>query len=166
MPKTKYARDRWEYPRMPVVPARIRRRRFALTIALSAIFFAGAALAAGAGNQAAHPSDDSTVAVATDTTTTDVTTTTDAATTAADTTTGPTAGRPACDPVSRARLRPAAVAERQPGDSDGAGRGRDRDELPRRPVQVGRCGARDRVRLLGSRALRLRAAWDQPRPLC
>jgi cell wall-associated NlpC family hydrolase len=78
MPKRTYARDRWEYPRMPVVPARIRRRRFALTIALTAIFFAGAALAAGAGTQAAHPSDDSTVAVATGGTTTD-TTATDAA---------------------------------------------------------------------------------------
>jgi len=91
MPKTRYARDRWEYPRLPVVPARIRRRRFALTIALTAIFFAGAALAAGAGTEVAHPSDDSTVAVATDTTTTDTTTTdvttTDAATTVADTTT-------------------------------------------------------------------------------
>ena len=89
MPKTKYARDRWEYPRLPVVPARIRRRRFALTIALTAIFFAGAALAAGAGTQVAHPSDDSTVAVATDATTTDTTeTTTDAtATTDAATTT-------------------------------------------------------------------------------
>jgi peptidoglycan DL-endopeptidase CwlO len=92
MPKTKYARDRWEYPRMPVVPARIRRRRFALTIVLTAIFFAGAALAAGAGTQAAHPSDDSTVAVATDTTATDTTATdttatTDATATDADTTT-------------------------------------------------------------------------------
>ena len=83
MPKTKYARDRWEYPRMPVVPARIRRRRFALTIALTAIFFAGAALAAGAGTQVAHPSDDSTVAAATDATTTDTTaTSTDATATA------------------------------------------------------------------------------------
>jgi cell wall-associated NlpC family hydrolase len=93
MPKTKYARDRWEYPRMPVVPRRIRRRRFALTLALSAIFFAGAALAAGAGTQLAHPSEDSTVAVATDTTTTDTTatdTTTDATTTVADTTTDAT----------------------------------------------------------------------------
>jgi cell wall-associated NlpC family hydrolase len=78
MPKTKYARDRWEYPRMPVVPARIRRRRFALTIALTAVFFAGAAFAAGAGTQVAHPSDDSTVAVATDATTTDTTARTDA----------------------------------------------------------------------------------------
>lgn len=93
MPKTKYARDRWEYPRMPVVPARIRRRRFALTIALSAVFFAGAALAAGAGNQLAHPSEDSTVAVATDATAADTTatdTTTAAATTVADTTTDAT----------------------------------------------------------------------------
>jgi hypothetical protein len=69
---------------MPVVPARIRRRRFALTLVLSAIFFAGAALAAGAGTQVAHPSDDSTVAAATDTTTTDTTATTTDATTTAD----------------------------------------------------------------------------------
>jgi cell wall-associated NlpC family hydrolase len=85
MPKTKYARDRWEYPRMPVVPARIRRRRFALTIALTAIFFSGAALAAGAGTEVAHPSDDSTVAVVTDATTTDASATTDPATTEATT---------------------------------------------------------------------------------
>jgi len=100
MPKTRYARDRWEYPRLPVVPRRARRRRFALTLALSAIFFAGAALAAGAGNQLAHPSEDSTVAVATDATATDTTTTTDtttdvtttdATTTVADATTDETA---------------------------------------------------------------------------
>jgi cell wall-associated NlpC family hydrolase len=81
MSKTKYARDRWEYPRMPVVPARIRRRRFALAISLTAVFFAGAALAAGAGNQLAHPSDDSTVAASTDAATTDTTTTETTATT-------------------------------------------------------------------------------------
>lgn len=69
---------------MPVVPARIRRRRFALTIALTAVFFAGAALAAGAGTQVAHPSDDSTVAVATDATTTDTTATSTDATTTTD----------------------------------------------------------------------------------
>jgi cell wall-associated NlpC family hydrolase len=128
MPKTKYARDRWEYPRMPVVPARIRRRRFALTVALSAIFFAGAALAAGAGTQVAHPSDDSTVAVATDTTTTDTTatttdaaattdpattdatTTTDAATTVAVTTTGETTTVAAAPVVAPAAADPAPAA--------------------------------------------------------
>ena len=92
MPKTKYARDRWEYPRMPVVPARIRRRRFALTIALSAIFFAGAALAAGADNQLAQPTDVSTGAVSTDTTATAPTATdsTPEATTTVETTTDAT----------------------------------------------------------------------------
>ena len=117
MPKTKYARDRWEYPRIPVVPARIRRRRFALTIALTAIFFAGAALAAGAGTQVAHPSDDSTVAAVTDTTTTDTTATstnatatTDPATTDTTTTTDDAttvAAAPAVAPVTPAPAAPA-----------------------------------------------------------
>jgi cell wall-associated NlpC family hydrolase len=117
MPKTKYARDRWEYPRMPVVPSRIRRRRFALTIAMTATFFAGAALAAGAGNQLAHPSDDSTVAVATDTTTTDTTTTdatatTDPVTTDATTTDDATtvAAAPAVAPEPAADPAPATTA--------------------------------------------------------
>jgi cell wall-associated NlpC family hydrolase len=112
MPKTKYARDRWEYPRMPVVPTRIRRRRFALTIALSAIFFAGAALAAGAGNQLAHPSDDSTVAVATDTTTTDTTTTDATATTDAtvtDATTTTDAAATATDDATAVAAAPAVT---------------------------------------------------------
>jgi cell wall-associated NlpC family hydrolase len=79
MRKTKYARDRWEYPRMPVVPARIRRRRFALTIALTATFFAGAALAAGAGIPLTRTADDSGTLATTTTvdTTAGVVTTTD-----------------------------------------------------------------------------------------
>ncbi|HEX3225187.1 MAG TPA: C40 family peptidase [Gaiellaceae bacterium] len=119
MPKSKYARDRWEYPRMPVVPARIRRRRFALTIALTAIFFAGAALAAGAGTQSAHPSDDSTVAVATDATTTDTTATdttpatTDAATTVVDTTTDEAA---TTDDATTLAATPAVAPAAAPAD--------------------------------------------------
>jgi cell wall-associated NlpC family hydrolase len=133
MPKTKYARDRWEYPRMPVVPARVRRRRFALTIALTVIFFAGAALAAGAGTQAAHPSEDSTVAVATDATTTDTsatatdaTVTTDAAaavvattTDEAATTTDTAATTDAVTTVAAApTVAPAPVATPAPDPSD------------------------------------------------
>ena len=124
MPKTKYARDRWEYPRLPVVPARIRRRRFALTIALTAIFFAGAALAAGAGTQVAHPSDDSTVAVATDTTgtdttatTTDATATTDAVATVDDTTTDATT---ATDTVAAATADDATTVAAAPPAADPA----------------------------------------------
>jgi cell wall-associated NlpC family hydrolase len=128
MPKTKYARDRWEYPRMPVVPARIRRRGFALTIALTAIFFAGAALAAGAGNEVAHPSDDSTVAVATDATTTDATatdatTTADPATTdatmdAATTTSDDATAVAAAPAVAPAPADPSPAATTAPDPSD------------------------------------------------
>lgn len=111
---------------MPVVPARIRRRRFALTIALSAIFFAGAALAAGAGNQLAHPSDDSTVAVATDSTTTDTTTTdttattdpatTDATTTDATTDVTTTTDAAATDDATTVAVAPAVAPA--PADPD------------------------------------------------
>jgi cell wall-associated NlpC family hydrolase len=70
------ARDEWEFPE-PKRPAdgRTRRRRFASSLAFTAIFFAGAALAAGAGNVIV--SEDSTVVAATDAaaTTTDATST-------------------------------------------------------------------------------------------
>jgi cell wall-associated NlpC family hydrolase len=114
---------------MPVVPARIRRRRFALTIALTAIFFAGAALAAGAGTQAAHPSDDSAAAVATDATTPDTTAadtteTTDAATTDESTTdaavTTDAATTVAADPAVAPDPAPADPAPAGPAPADPA----------------------------------------------
>src|SRR3954469_23312266 len=70
----------------PAAPVRSWRRRTATTLVFTALFFAGAALSAGAGNELAHVDAGSTDAAVvdaatTDTTTTDVTTdaTTDAA---------------------------------------------------------------------------------------
>ena len=71
------ARDEWEFPepRRPSADGRTLRRRFASSLVFTALFFAGAALAAGAGNVVV--SEDSTVVAATDTsaTTTDATAT-------------------------------------------------------------------------------------------
>jgi cell wall-associated NlpC family hydrolase len=102
------ARDEWEFPE-PKRPAdpRTRRRRFASSLAFTAIFFAGAALAAGAGNVVV--SEDSTLAAATDTTaTTTDTTSTDAAAPAPDATAP--AADPAPDTTTDAPADPAAPA--------------------------------------------------------
>jgi cell wall-associated NlpC family hydrolase len=78
-PEPVRVRDDWEFPHPALAPKR-RRRRMATSLVFTTLFFAGAALAAGAGNQFAHVSEDSTVAAVTDATTTD-TTATDAAVT-------------------------------------------------------------------------------------
>jgi cell wall-associated NlpC family hydrolase len=110
----KPARDEWEFPepkRLPL-PAKGTRRRFTTSLALTAIFFAGAALAAGAGNEVAQISSDSTVAAATDTTTTaadGAATTTDAAT--------PDTGAPAPDAAPTADPSPATDASTPTSDA-------------------------------------------------
>jgi cell wall-associated NlpC family hydrolase len=69
-PELPEARDEWEFPepRRAAPDGRSRRRRFATSLVFTALFFAGAALAAGAGNVTV--SEDSTVVTATDTTAT------------------------------------------------------------------------------------------------
>lgn len=95
------ARDEWEFgeSRRAAAGGRSLRRRFATSLVFTALFFAGAALAAGAGNLTV--SEDSTVVTATDTTST-ATTTTDAtatdATAAAAPTSDPAAAPTATDP--------------------------------------------------------------------
>jgi len=88
------ARDEWEFP-VPRRPpdGRTVRRRFATSLVFTVLFFAGAALAAGAGNVI---SEDSTVAAVTDTS---ATTTTDASAPAA---TAPDEAAPAAAPDATA----------------------------------------------------------------
>jgi cell wall-associated NlpC family hydrolase len=66
-PEAKPARDDWEFPRPRLARARRKslRRRFATSLAFTVIFFAGAALAAGAGNELANANQDAST-VATD----------------------------------------------------------------------------------------------------
>jgi cell wall-associated NlpC family hydrolase len=83
-------------PEPAVRPRRTRRKRIALTLVYTTLFFAGAAFTAGAGNELVHMDDGSTVAAET----TETTTTADDATAAAE---------PA-PPVESPDLAPAAPA--------------------------------------------------------
>jgi cell wall-associated NlpC family hydrolase len=108
-PQLREARDEWEFPepRRETVDGRSLRRRFATSLVFTALFFAGAALAAGAGNLTV--SEDSTVVTATDTTAT----TTDAS--ATDATADPAAAASATtDDVATEAAAPIATTADDP----------------------------------------------------
>jgi cell wall-associated NlpC family hydrolase len=134
----KPARDDWEFPQPKLAPVQLKRmsRRFATTLAFTAIFFAGAALAAGAGNEVAKLSSDSAAvaapaAQATTTTeasdatatTADATATdpapapTDAAPTSPDPTTPPPSAPPAPAPAPAPDPAPTDQSQAQPDGS-------------------------------------------------
>lgn len=121
--ESKPARDDWEFPQPRLAPVQLKRmsRRFATTLAFTAIFFAGAALAAGAGNEVAKLSSESAAGAAPAapaTTTADATATTVAAT-PTDPATAPTDAAPttadATTPVAQA-APPAPAPDPAPTD--------------------------------------------------
>jgi cell wall-associated NlpC family hydrolase len=100
-----------EEPPAPPPAARTRRKRVALTLVYTTLFFAGAALTAGAGNELAHIDDGSTIA--SDTTGTTDTTTVDATTVTVDGSTDAAAAEPAA-PVESPTLAPAPAPDPAP----------------------------------------------------
>ena len=130
----KPARDDWEFPQPKLAPLQLRRmsRRFATTLAFTAIFFAGAALAAGAGNEVAKLSSDPAAVAAPDAPPTTTADTTDATATTADatatdpapaptdttsTTADPTTPPPAASPAPAPDPGPTDQSQAQPAGS-------------------------------------------------